>query len=83
VSVYTLVFVPAIIWVATETTAAAIALLPVIFIPHLIQDDARVLIAWNRIVKRSSPVPGDPLFMAIDQSFHFVALFGTALLVLL
>jgi hypothetical protein len=28
-------------------------------------------------------VPGDPLFMAIDQSFHFVALFGTALLVLL
>jgi hypothetical protein len=83
VSVYTLVFVPALIWVATEKTAVAIALLAVIFIPHLVQDDARVLIAWNRIVKRSSPVPGDPLFMAIDQSFHFVALFGTALLVLL
>jgi uncharacterized protein DUF3307 len=80
VLVYTLVFVPACIWVASETTALAIALLPVVFIPHLIQDDARVLIAWNRIVKRSSPVPGDYVYMAIDQSFHFVALFATALL---
>ena len=80
VLVYTLVFVPACIWVATETTALAIALLPVVFIPHLIQDDARVLIAWNRIVKRSSPLPGDHVYMAIDQSFHFVFLFATALL---
>jgi hypothetical protein len=81
VSVYTLVFLPALVWVATETSALAIALLPVIFIPHLVQDDARVLIAWNRIVKRSAPVPGDYLYMAIDQSFHFVTLFATALLV--
>ena len=80
VSVYTLVFVPALIWIATEKSALALALLPVVFIPHLIQDDARVLIAWNRIVKRSSPVPGDYVYMAIDQSFHFVVLFGTALL---
>jgi len=79
-AVYTLVFVPAIIWVATQTSALAIALLAVIFIPHLIQDDARVLIAWNRSVKRSSPVPGDYLYIAIDQSFHVVFLFGTALL---
>jgi hypothetical protein len=80
VLVYTLVFVPACIWVATETSALALALLPVVFIPHLVQDDARVLIAWNRIVKRSSPVPGDYVYMAIDQSFHFVMLFATALL---
>jgi hypothetical protein len=79
-TVYTLGFVPAIIWVATQTSALAIALLAVIFIPHLIQDDARVLIAWNRSVKRSSPVPGDYLYIAIDQSFHVVFLFGTALL---
>lgn len=80
VSVYTLVFIPAVIWIASETSALAIALLAVIFIPHLIQDDARALIAWNRVVKRSAPVPGDPLYMAIDQSMHFVFLFGTALL---
>jgi hypothetical protein len=80
VSVYTIVFLPAVTWIANETTALAFALLPVVFIPHLIQDDARALIAWNRIVKRSAPAPGDYLYMAIDQSFHFVALFATALL---
>ena len=80
VTVYTLVYVPACIWVASETTALAIALLPVVFIPHLIQDDGSVLMAWNRTVKRSSSTPGDLLYMAIDQSFHVVALFATALL---
>jgi hypothetical protein len=80
VTVYTLVYVPACIWLASETTALAIALLPVVFIPHLIQDDGSVLMAWNRTVKRSSSTPGDLLYMAIDQSFHIVALFATALL---
>lgn len=80
VVVYTLVFIPAVIWIATEKSALAIALLAVIFIPHLVQDDARALIAWNRIVKRSYLPPGDPVYMAIDQAFHFVFLFGTALL---
>jgi uncharacterized protein DUF3307 len=80
VTVYTLVFVPACIWVASETTTLAIALVPVVFIPHLIQDDGSVLMAWNRAVKRSSSTPGDSLYMAIDQSFHIVALFATALL---
>jgi hypothetical protein len=80
VLVYTLTFVPAIVWIATEKSALAFALVAVIFIPHLVQDDARLLMAWNRIVKRSSPPPGDPVYMAIDQSFHFLFLFGTALL---
>ena len=80
VFVYTLVFVPAVIWIASESSALAYALLAVVFIPHLIQDDASALMAWNRIVKKSSPAPGDPVYMAIDQAFHFVLLFGTALL---
>jgi uncharacterized protein DUF3307 len=80
VSVYTLVFVPALIWIASATTALAFGLAAVIFVPHLIQDDARALIAWNRRVKGGSPPPGDPVYMAIDQSFHVVALFATALL---
>jgi hypothetical protein len=80
VFVYTLVFVPAVIWIANATSALAVALLAVVFIPHLVQDDGTVLIAWNRIVKRSSPQPGDFVYMAIDQSFHVVALFATALL---
>jgi Protein of unknown function (DUF3307) len=80
VFVYTLTFVPAVVWIATNTSPLAIALLAVIFIPHLVQDDTRVLIAWNRIVKRTATEPGDPLYMAIDQSFHVLLLFGTALL---
>ena len=80
VLVYTLVFVPAVIWIATETSALALALLAVISIPHLIQDDGRILMSWNRLVKHSFVPPGDPVYMAIDQSFHFVFLFGTALL---
>lgn len=80
VSVYTLSFVPAMIWIATQKSALALALLPVVFIPHLVQDDARLLVAWNRKVKRSELAPGDPIYMAIDQSFHVVVLFGTALL---
>jgi hypothetical protein len=80
VLVYTLVFVPAIVWIASKESALAIGLLAVISIPHLVQDDARALMSWNRIVKRSFVPPGDPVYMAIDQSFHFVFLFATALL---
>jgi hypothetical protein len=78
--VYTLVFTPAVVWIASETSALAAGLLALIFVPHLVQDDARVLMAWNRTVKRSTVPPGDPVYMAIDQAFHFVFLFGTALL---
>jgi hypothetical protein len=80
VLVYTLVFVPAVVWIASERSVAAIALLALISIPHLVQDDARVLMSWNRIVKHTLVPPGEPVYMAIDQSFHFVFLFGTALL---
>ena len=80
VVVYTLCFVPAVVWIASETSALAYGLLAVVFIPHLIQDDGRVLLTWHRIVKRSKTKPDDVLYMAIDQAFHFVTLFGTALL---
>jgi len=80
VTVYTLCFVPAIAWVTHNTNALAIGLAPLIFIPHMIQDDARALMAWNRRIKGGTPGPGDPVFMAIDQSFHVVMLFATALL---
>ncbi|MEA2483447.1 MAG: hypothetical protein QOC55_1394 [Thermoleophilaceae bacterium] len=80
VSVYTLTFVPAVIWIATQKSALAIALLPAVFIPHIVQDDGRPLMAWNRAVKRSSPQPGGAVYMAVDQSFHIVVLFATALL---
>ena len=42
--------------------------------------DGRPLIAWNRTVKHADPA-SDLLYMAIDQSFHIVSLFATAILV--
>jgi hypothetical protein len=80
VAIYTLVFVPAVVWVAAHKSALALALLAAIFVPHLVQDDTRVLMAWNRKVKHRALPPGDPVYMAVDQAFHVVFLFGTALL---
>jgi len=79
---YTLAFVPALVWLADDIGAGwAAAMFAAIFVPHLIQDDTRLLVAYNRKVKGGVPGPGDPVFMAIDQSFHVVFLFLTALLV--
>lgn len=82
VSVYTLSFGPALVWLATSRAGWEFALAAVVFIPHLVQDDARLLMAYNRLVKGNTPGPGDPVFMAIDQSMHVLFLFGTALLAL-
>jgi hypothetical protein len=80
VATYTLCFVPALAWLAGDIGAWAIAMAAVIFLPHLILDDCRLLIAWNKRVKGTTPGPGTPVYMAIDQSFHVLTLFATALL---
>jgi hypothetical protein len=81
VSVYTLAYVPALVWIVANTTSLAIGLAAVIFIPHLVLDDARLLMSWNHHVKRGNVPLGATVFMAVDQSFHLLCLFATALLV--
>ena len=49
-----------------------------IAIPHMIQDDGRLLSTYVRRVKHTKPQPG-LLMLAVDQSFHVVVLFGLAL----
>jgi uncharacterized protein DUF3307 len=79
ISTYTLAFVPATVWLAGEHGAAALGLLALIAITHLIQDDGRLLSRYIEVVKRT--VPGENLvFFTVDQSFHVVALFLVALL---
>ena len=79
---YTLAFVPALIWLAgdlglLETIGAAL----LIAVPHMIQDDGRLLDVYMRKVKGvGDPKPGG-LLIAVDQSFHVLALFLVALLV--
>lgn len=81
VATYTLAFVPVLAWLSGElgagelaATAAAVA------IPHLVQDDGRLLAAYMRRVKHTAMSPGS-LSVMVDQSFHVLVLFGLALLV--
>lgn len=81
VATYTLAFVPGLIWIGLEYDALrAVAIGLVIAVPHLIQDDGRLLDAYMAKVKGLAQTsPG--LRVAVDQSFHLLFLFGTALLV--
>jgi hypothetical protein len=77
---YTLAFSPALVWLAATVGPKTIGLAALIFLPHLLQDDGRALAAYIRAVKKARAEPGDPLFQAVDQSLHVLALFGVALL---
>jgi Protein of unknown function (DUF3307) len=81
VSTYTLAFVPAFIWIGSELDAAwAIAAAVLVFVPHLIIDDGRLVGFYLARVKR---VEGLNLGLAasVDQSFHVLTLFIAALVV--
>lgn len=79
---YMLAFVPALVWIGIEIDAAwAVLIGVVVAAPHLIQDDRRLLDAYMLRVKGLSQGGNLSLRVAVDQSFHLVFLFGTALLV--
>jgi hypothetical protein len=81
VATYTLAFLPALVWIGLEADAArAVAIGVLIAVPHMVQDDGRLLDAYMARVKGLAQTsPG--LRVAVDQSFHVLMLFGTALLV--
>lgn len=77
---YTLAFVPALIWLEGDLglpKTIGVALL--IAVPHMVQDDGRLLDSYMRRVKGVDPKPGG-LLIAVDQSFHVLVLFLIALL---
>jgi uncharacterized protein DUF3307 len=78
---YTLAFVPALIWLADDIGAWAVGVAAVIAVPHMVQDDGRLLTMFMLRVKHTDPRANPSVAAAADQSFHFVALFLTALLV--
>jgi len=81
VATYMAAFIPALVWIGIETDAAwAIVIGLVIAIPHAIQDDRRLLYAYMAQVKGLSATSSG-LGVAVDQAFHTLFLFGTALLV--
>lgn len=78
---YLLCFVPAMIWLGRAEPAPEVAAVAAaVAVPHAVQDDGRLVGLWMKHVKRSDPQPG-LLLMAVDQSFHVVALLLVAVVV--
>ena len=81
VGTYTLAFVPALIWLGGELSlGAVIACAAGIAIPHLIQDDGRLLALYVKRVKGCDIAAFPLVGAAVDQTMHIVALFALALL---
>jgi hypothetical protein len=81
VTTYTLAFLPVFIWIGSELDAVwAIAAAVMVYVPHLIIDDGRLVALYIARVKR---VEGLNLSLAasVDQSFHVLSLFLAAVVV--
>ena len=80
IATYTLCFVPALVWVAVESSAAAaVGTAALIALPHLIQDDGRLLTAFAWRIKGLSAERSEVSMIGLDQSVHVLVLIGIAL----
>jgi hypothetical protein len=81
VATYTLAFLPALIWIGVELEPVWAAVAGVlVFLPHLLIDDGRVVRLYLVRVKRADGL-NIGLAASVDQSFHVLSLFLVALLV--
>jgi hypothetical protein len=81
VATYTLAYVPALIWLAGDLGPGVVGAALLIGVPHLVQDDGRLIGAYLASVKHLQPGVNPAVDRAVDQSFHILALFLLALLV--
>ena len=81
VATYTLVFVPAFVWLWDELGAGVFAAAALVFGTHLVQDDGRLLDSYVIHVKRTDPRNHPAVVVAVDQTLHVVVLFALALVV--
>jgi hypothetical protein len=77
---YTLAFVPALIWLATDIGAWAIGVAVLVGVPHMVQDDGRLLNLYVHRVKGLSGEAPSGLRLAVDQTGHMIMLFLLSLL---
>jgi hypothetical protein len=78
---YTIAFVPALIWLAGDLSIGAVfAVAAGVAIPHLVQDDGRLLALYVSRVKGCDIAAFPLVGAAVDQTMHIVALFALALL---
>jgi hypothetical protein len=78
---YSAAYVPAFIWISSRLGWKTLLVAVAVSIPHLIQDDGRLLRAYIRRVKGMDPVANHVVTAMVDQALHIIALFGAALLV--
>jgi hypothetical protein len=79
---YTLAFVPALIWLASDIGAGwAVGAGALVAFPHMFQDDGRLLDDYMRKFKGVGDDAPAGLRLAVDQTGHMIALFLLALLV--
>jgi hypothetical protein len=79
VFMYTLCFVPALIWMSDDLGAGVVWVAALVFIPHVIQDDGRLLTWFIFTVKGTTEESAREIYTPVDQSFHVLALFALAL----
>jgi hypothetical protein len=78
---YSVAYIPAYVWIQTRLGWETLLIAVAVSIPHLVQDDGRLLRAYLRNVKGMDPVANHVVAALVDQALHMIALFGTALLV--
>jgi Protein of unknown function (DUF3307) len=77
---YSLVFVPAFVWIVDKRSVGRmLACAAIALVTHLIQDDRRLLYRYTITVKKADPPPDNPLWIFIDQAGHLIWLFAAAL----
>jgi len=80
IATYTLAFLPCLVWLWHSDKAWVLALAAVIAFPHMVQDDGRLLTAYAKRFKKADIQRDALLAYALDQAFHVLALFLTALI---
>jgi uncharacterized protein DUF3307 len=79
IATYGLAFVPAFIWLADDIGGWVFAVAAAVVLPHLVQDDGRLVALYMRVAKHTPSAPADFVTIAVDQTFHVVVLFAIAL----
>jgi hypothetical protein len=79
VGFYTAAFIPVL--VVSDLGVELLWVIPAIAVPHLVQDDGRLLHAYMKRVKRLDPQENLAVSIAVDQTFHLLALLVVALLI--
>jgi hypothetical protein len=78
---YSLAYVPAMIWISSRLHWSTVLILVAVAVPHMVQDDGRLITAYVRKVKGLDAGSDHAIVAYVDQAFHMLALLGAALLV--